>query len=71
MPACVQPLAQLLRLVHRARADQHRPALVACSSLDLLDDGVELGVLGREDAVGPVLADARADWSARSTTHSL
>ena len=32
----------------------------------LLDDGVELGVLGGEDAVGPVLADAPADWSART-----
>ena len=70
MPAAVKRSAQLLRFVHRARADQHRPALAAQRD-HLCDHGVELGVLGRKDAVGPVLADRTGRLVGTRTTQIL
>ncbi len=68
-PRLDQLLAELFRLVHRARADQHRPA-VGLALLDRLDDGVELGVLRRENPVRQHRADAGA-IGRPAPTHSL
>ena len=49
---------ELLRLLDRDRADEHRLA-VAVALLDVVGDGVELRVLGLVDEVGLVGADHR------------
>ena len=58
MPALVQHLAQLFRLLDRDSTDQHgRPA--SCVSVDLVHHRAELGSLGPVDAVGVILPDHR------------
>ena len=58
MPALVQQLGEMFRLVDRAGADQQRPA-GGVQLADFLDDGRPLGVGRAEDAVGQPLADGR------------
>ena len=59
MPAAVSRLLRFSDLsTERVPISTGRSA--ACSCLTLSDDGVELRILGRKDAVGQVLADARA-----------
>ncbi|PSK61598.1 hypothetical protein B0E53_06501 [Micromonospora sp. MH33] len=53
-----QQLGEDLGVLHRDGADQHRLALLVPLG-DVLDDGVELGLLGLVDDVRPVEADHR------------
>ena len=59
MPALLHELAELLGLLDGDGAHEDRPALLL-ELLDLVDQGVELGLLVEVDEVGLVLADHRA-----------
>ena len=70
MPALAQLLGEVLALLDRDRADEDRLAgLVPLG--DVVDDGVELGVLGLVDEVGLVGADHRPVRRDRRRRRSL
>ena len=67
MPALLEQARQLLGLLHRDRADEHRLAVLAPLD-EVLDDRLELAVLGLVDQVRLVEANHRA---VRGDRHDL